>query len=203
VGIAEEEVQQHGKVFAERGNPERSVLLGRLASAAAVAPAASGVPPGLEATHYFQPPDIAYSSGAHVALAEVDPETCRVRIVGYWVSHDSGRLINPMIVEGQLHGAVALGLENALFAQIRHDAAGQRLDATLMDYALPRSDDIPPVVIDHLETPSPLNPLGFKGVGAGGGDADHVRGAAAAPDPGLVVVVPARRKAGFTYANLF
>src|SRR2546428_7234786 len=99
LGIAEEEVQQHGKVFAERGNPERSVLLGRLASAAAVAPAASGVPPGLEATHYFQPPDIAYSSGAHVALAEVDPETCRVRIVGYWVSHDSGRLINPMIGE--------------------------------------------------------------------------------------------------------
>src|SRR5881409_486213 len=168
LGIAEDEVQQHGKVFAARADASRSVLLGRLASAAAVAPAASGVPPGLEATHYFQPPDIAYSSGAHVALAEVDPETGRVRIVGYWISHDSGRLINPMIVEGQLQGAVALGLENALFAQIRHDAAGQRLDATLMDYALPRSDDIPPVVIDHLETPSPLNPLGFKGVGESG-----------------------------------
>ena len=82
---------------------------------------------------------------------------------GHWISHDSGRLINPMVVEGQLHGAVALGLENALFAQIRHDAAGQRLDATLMDYALPRSHDIPPLVIDHLETPSPLNPLGLKG----------------------------------------
>jgi len=168
LGIAEDEVQQDGKGFAFRGDASRSVDLGRLASAAAVATAASGVPPGLEATHYFQPPDIAYSSGAHVALAEVDPETCRVRIVGYWVSHDSGRLINPMIVEGQLQGAVALGLENALFAQIRHDAAGQRLDATLMDYALPRSDDIPPVVIDHLETPSPLNPLGFKGVGESG-----------------------------------
>src|SRR5215813_3442651 len=168
LGIAEDEVQQHGKVFAFRGDAARSVSLGRLASAAAVAPAASGVQPGLEATHYFQPPDIAYSSGAHVALAEVDPDTGRVRILGYWISHDSGRLINPMIVEGQLHGAVALGLENALFAQIRHDAAGQRLDATLMDYALPRSDDIPPLVIDHLETLSPLNPLGFKGVGESG-----------------------------------
>jgi CO/xanthine dehydrogenase Mo-binding subunit len=168
LGIAEDEVQQHGKVFAFRGDAARSLSLGRLASAAAVAPAASGVAPGLEATHYFQPPDIAYSSGAHVALAEVDPETGRVRIVGYWISHDSGRLINPMIVEGQLHGAVALGLENALFAQIRHDAAGQRLDATLMDYALPRCDDIPSVVIDHLETLSPLNPLGLKGVGESG-----------------------------------
>jgi aerobic carbon-monoxide dehydrogenase large subunit len=168
LGIAEGEVQQHGKVFAFRADAARSVSLGRLASAAAVAPAASGVPPGLEATHYFQPPDIAYSSGAHVALAEVDPETGRVRILGYWISHDSGRLINPMIVEGQLHGAVALGLENALVAQIRHDSAGQRLDATLMDYALPRSDDIPPLVIDHLETPSPLNPLGLKGVGESG-----------------------------------
>jgi len=168
LGIAEVEVQQHGKVFAFRGDAARSVSLGRLASAAAAATAASGVPPGLEATHYFQPPDIAYSSGAHVALAEVDPETGRVRILGYWISHDSGRLINPMIVEGQLQGAVALGLENALFAQIRHDAAGQRLDATLMDYALPRSDDIPALEIDHLETPSPLNPLGLKGVGESG-----------------------------------
>jgi len=168
LGIAEDEVQQHGKVFAFRGDAARSIDLGRLASAAAVASASSGVPPGLEATHYFQPPDIAYSSGAHVALAEVDRETGRVRILGYWISHDSGRLINPTIVEGQLHGAVALGLENALFAQIRHDAAGQRLDGSLMDYALPRSDDIPPLTIDHLETLSPLNPLGLKGVGESG-----------------------------------
>jgi CO/xanthine dehydrogenase Mo-binding subunit len=168
LGIEEDEVQQHGKVFASRRDAARSIALGQLASAAAVAPAASGVPPGLEVTHYFQPPDIAYSSGACVALAEVDAETGHVRIAGYWMAHDSGRLINPTIVEGQLHGAIALGLENALFAQIRHDAAGQRLDASFMDYALPRSDDIAPVAIDHLETPSPLNPLGLKGVGESG-----------------------------------
>jgi len=111
---------------------------------------------------------IVYSSGAHVALAEADPETFAVCLRGYWVSHASGRLINPTIVEGQIQGAVALGLENALFAQIRHGAAGQRLDATLMDYALPRCDDIPPLTIDHLETLSPLNPLGLKGVGESG-----------------------------------
>jgi aerobic carbon-monoxide dehydrogenase large subunit len=133
-----------------------------------MATAAHGVGPGLEATHYFQPPDIAYSSGAHVALVEVDPDTCAVRVRGYWVSHDSGRLINPSIVEGQIHGAVALGLGSALFEEIRHDAAGQRLGASFMDYALPRSDDVPLLEIDHLETPSPLNPLGLKGVGESG-----------------------------------
>ena len=126
------------------------------------------MPPGLEATHYFQPPDIAYSSGAHVVLADVDPETFAVRLRGYWISHDSGRLINPTIVEGQLQGAVALGLGSALFEAIRYDAAGQPLHASYMDYALPRSDDMPPMEIDHLETPSPLNPLGLKGVGESG-----------------------------------
>jgi aerobic carbon-monoxide dehydrogenase large subunit len=168
LGIAEDEVQQHGKRFAVRSNPERFVELGRLASAAAVAPASTGVPPGLEVTHYFQPPDIAYSAGACVALAEVDPDTGRVRIVGYWMSHDSGRLINPSVVEGQLHGAIALGLGSALLEEIRYDAAGQPLGASFMDYALPRCDDVPALEIDHLETPSPLNPLGLKGVGESG-----------------------------------
>jgi CO/xanthine dehydrogenase Mo-binding subunit len=168
LGVAEDEIQQHGKVFAERARPEHRVELGRLAASAAMASAASGVAPGLEATHFFQPPDIAYSSGAHVALVEVDREAARVRIVGYWVSHDSGRLINPTIVEGQIHGAVALGIGSALLEEIQYDAAGQPLGGSYMDYAMPRSDDVPPVAIDHLETPSPLNPLGVKGVGESG-----------------------------------
>ena len=168
LGVAEDEIQQHGKLFAERSRPERRVELGRLASAAAMASAASGIAPGLEATHFFQPPDIAYSSGAHVALVEVDPEAARVRIVGYWVSHDSGRLINPTIVEGQIHGAVALGIGSALLEEIQYDAAGQPLGGSYMDYAMPRSDDLPSIAIDHIETPSPLNPLGVKGVGESG-----------------------------------
>jgi aerobic carbon-monoxide dehydrogenase large subunit len=168
LGVEEDEVQQHGKAFAERAHPERRIELGRVASVAAMATAAHGVAPGLEATHFFQPPDIAYSSGAHVALATIDPETMQVRLLGYWVSHDSGRLINPTIVEGQIQGAVALGIGSALFEEIRYDAAGQPLCASYMDYALPRSDDLPPLEIDHLETPSPLNPLGLKGVGESG-----------------------------------
>ena len=168
LGVAEDDIQQNGLVFVERANPERRIELGRLAAVAAMATAAHGVAPGLEATHYFQPPDIAYASGAHVVLAELDADTMQVRIAGYWVSHDSGRLINPTIVEGQIQGAVALGLGSALFEEIRYDAAGQPLAASYMDYALPRSDDVPPLLIDHLETPSPLNPLGLKGVGESG-----------------------------------
>ena len=168
LGVAEGEIEQHGKVFAERARPERRIDLGRLASVAAMASAAQGVAPGLEATHFFQPPDIAYSSGAHVALVEVDREAAHVRLLGYWVSHDSGRLINPTIVEGQIHGAVALGIGSALYEEIRYDGAGQPLAASFMDYALPRSDDVPAIEIDHLETPSPLNPLGAKGVGESG-----------------------------------
>ena len=168
LGIDEDQVQQHGRLFAERANPEHRIELGRVAAVAAAATAAHGVDPGLEATHFFQPSDIAYAAGAHVALAEVDPETLRVRLLSYWVSHDSGRLINPTIVEGQIHGAVALGIGSALLEEIRYDAAGQPLAASYMDYALPRSDDVPPLAVEHLETPSPLNPLGLKGVGESG-----------------------------------
>src|SRR5207237_3627033 len=100
LGVAEGDVQQNGTVFVERANPERRIELGRLAAVAAMAGAAHGVAPGLEATHYFQPPDIAYASGAHVVLAELDADMMRVRIGGFWVSHHSGRLINPALVEG-------------------------------------------------------------------------------------------------------
>ena len=168
LGIAEDNVQQHGSAFADRARPEHRVPLGRLASIAAMATAAHGVPPGLEATRYFQPPDMTYSSGAHVAVVDVDPESGRVTVVDYVVVHDSGRLINPLIVEGQIDGAVALGIGGALLEEIRYDEAGQPLAGTFMDWALARADDVPPLRIEHLETLSPLNPLGIKGVGESG-----------------------------------
>ncbi len=168
LGIPEEEVQQDGKLFAERSRPEHRVDLARLASVAALATAGHGVEPGLEATRYFQPPDMTFSSGAHVALVEVDPDSGGVALLDYFVCHDSGRLINPMIVEGQIEGAVALGIGSALFEEVRYGEQGQPLAGTLMDYALPHSTDIPPLRIEHLETLSSLNPLGLKGVGESG-----------------------------------
>jgi aerobic carbon-monoxide dehydrogenase large subunit len=168
LGVPEGEVEQDGTGFAHRRHREHRVDLARLASVAALATAAHGVEPGLEATRYFQPPEITYSSGAHVALVEVDTGSGHVALLDYWICHDSGRLINPMIVEGQIAGAVALGIGSALFEEVRYDGEGQPLAGTLMDYALPRSTDIPPLRIEHLETPSALNPLGLKGVGESG-----------------------------------
>ena len=168
LGIAEDDVQQDGTAFAERSRPEHRVDLARLAAAAAMAPASLGVEPGLEATRYFQPADMAYSSGAHVAVVEVDAASGHVALCDYVMSHDSGRLINPLVVEGQLEGAVALGIGSALLEEVRYDEAGQPLAGSFMDYAMPRADEIPPLRIEHLETLSPLNPLGLKGVGESG-----------------------------------
>jgi carbon-monoxide dehydrogenase large subunit len=168
LGVPEEELEQTGAAFAHRHRPEHRVDLARLAQVAALAGAAHGIEPGLDVTRTFQPADITYSSGAQVALVEVDPDSGQVTLLDHWICHDSGRLINPLIVEGQMAGAVALGIGSALLEEVRYDSEGQPLAGTFMDYALARSSDIPPLHIDHLETLSPLNPLGLKGVGESG-----------------------------------
>ena len=162
------DLEQGGASFADRGRPDHRVTFAELARLAGAATAALGVEPGLESTRFFQPADMTYSSGAHVALVEVDPLSALVRILGYWTSHDSGRLINPMVVEGQIHGAVALGIGSALLEEVRYDESGQLHAGTYMDYLLPTATDVPNMAIDHLETLSPLNPLGMKGVGESG-----------------------------------
>ena len=168
LGIDEADLEQAGPTFADRRRPERRVTFAELACLAGAATAALGVEPGLESTRFFQPTDMTYSSGAHVALVELDPLSAAVRILGYWMSHDSGRLINPLIVEGQLQGAVALGIGSALLEEVAYDEAGQLLAGSYMDYLLPTATDVPTMTIDHLETLSPLNPLGLKGVGESG-----------------------------------
>jgi aerobic carbon-monoxide dehydrogenase large subunit len=168
LGVAEGKLQQTGAVFADRQRLERRVTFAELARAASAATAALGVEPGLESTRFFQPADMTYSSGAHVARVEIDPLSARVTVTGYWISHDSGRLINPMVVEGQIQGGVALGIGSALLEEIVYDEEGQLLAGSYMDYLLPTATDVPSMDIDHLETLSPLNPLGIKGVGESG-----------------------------------
>jgi carbon-monoxide dehydrogenase large subunit len=123
---------------------------------------------GLQATHHFRPAGLTYSNAAAVAVVEVDVETGAVRIEGIRVVHDCGRLINPMVVDGQIQGGVAHGVSNALFEEVPYDAAGQPLAATFMDYLIPTAAEVPPLEIAHMETPSPLNPTGVKGAGEGG-----------------------------------
>jgi carbon-monoxide dehydrogenase large subunit len=153
-----------------RGLAQRSLMLAEIARAAYAPPATlpPGTEPGLEATVYFNPPGATFSGAVHVALVEVDPDTGRVRILRYALVEDCGPVINPLLVEGQVHGAVAQGVGEALLERLVYDDAGQLLTATLMDYGLPRADDMPEPLIGHLETPSPHFPGGVKGMGEGG-----------------------------------
>jgi CO/xanthine dehydrogenase Mo-binding subunit len=104
----------------------------------------------------------------HVAVVETDPDTAEIRVLRYCVVHDCGPLINPMIVEGQVHGGVAQGVGGALYERMHYDENGQLLNASFMDFLMPYASEVPRIEIDHLETPSPLNPLGIKGAGEAG-----------------------------------
>jgi len=162
-------VIENGKVSLA-GVPDHSITLGELARQAnpmrgAVAP---GTEPGLEATSYFGPTMGATASGAHAMIIEVDPETMMIEIKRYAVAHDCGVVINPLIVEGQVQGGVAQGIGNAFFEQLVYSEEGQLLNASLADYLLPTALDVPRMEMTHTVTPSPLNPLGIKGVGEAG-----------------------------------
>jgi carbon-monoxide dehydrogenase large subunit len=125
-------------------------------------------PARLEVTERFDPPGPTFSGAVHVASVEVDTDTGRVTVRSYVVVEDCGPVINPMVVEGQIHGAVAQGIGEALGEQLLYDDSGQLLTGSLMDYALPAAGDLPSFTLGHLETPSPLTPGGYKGMGEGG-----------------------------------
>jgi carbon-monoxide dehydrogenase large subunit len=127
-----------------------------------------GVEAGLEETCYWQPETVTWSYAVHAAVVEIDRDTGRVRVDKYAVAHDCGVVVNPMLVEGQIMGGTAQGLGGVLGEAIVYDANGQLLSGSLMDYALPIAGDVPAIRIVHQHSPSPLNPLGVKGVGEGG-----------------------------------
>jgi aerobic carbon-monoxide dehydrogenase large subunit len=131
-------------------------------------PVAEGEEPGLEATDYYSPPRSTFANGMHAVVVETDPDTADIRILRYCVVHDCGTIINPMILEGQVHGGVAQGVGGALYERMVYDESGQLLNASYMDFLIPYASEVPTIEIDHLETPSPLNPLGVKGAGEAG-----------------------------------
>ncbi|GAB3901415.1 hypothetical protein GCM10027612_64770 [Microbispora bryophytorum subsp. camponoti] len=124
--------------------------------------------PGLEGRDYYSPVRSTFAAGMHAAIVETDPDTAEIRILRYAVVHDCGRLINPMIVEGQIHGGVAQGVGGALYEKMVYDEHGQLLNASFMDFLMPYATEVPHIETAHLETPSPLNPLGIKGAGEAG-----------------------------------
>ena len=181
-----------GKVFI-RGTPQRSISFGELARAA-VPGWASKLPdelePGLEAIFYFVPPTVTWANAAHVAVIEVDVQTGGIKLLDYIVAHDAGKLINPLLVDGQIHGGVAQGIGAALYEEIVYDPNCQMLSGSFVNYLLPGSMEVPSIKTVHLESPSPLNPLGVKGLGEGGAIAPPAAIANALADALLPLATP-------------
>ncbi len=164
----EDIVVEDGKYFV-RGNPGETKALAELAFASYGAGLPQGMEQGLEAVSYFDPPNFVWPFGCHICAVEVDPETGAVTIDRYVSVDDCGNVINPMVVDGQLHGGIAQGISQALFEEVRYDdETGQMLNGTLLDYVVPTMAEMPNFELDRTVTPSPTNELGVKGIGEAG-----------------------------------
>jgi carbon-monoxide dehydrogenase large subunit len=159
---------QDGKFFV-KGSPDQAKTIQDIALMANVAwDMPEGVEPGLEASAFFDPPNFTYPFGTHIAVVEVDSNSGEVALKRYIAVDDCGRIINPMIVEGQIHGGVVQGVSQALWEGAVYDENGQLLTGSLMDYALPKAEYMPQIETGKTETASNVNPLGVKGVGETG-----------------------------------
>ena len=164
-----EQLTFHNRTIALGADLAKSVPLQRVIAAAYdYKNPIPGMEPGLDATSFFEPAGCTFPFGAHVAVIEIDRETGTVKFLRYVAVDDCGRVISPMLAEGQVHGGIAQGIAQALYEQVVYDESGQLLTATLMDYAVPRAGMLPEYELDRTVTPSPLNPMGVKGVGEAG-----------------------------------
>jgi carbon-monoxide dehydrogenase large subunit len=161
-------VVEGGKVFV-KGVPGKAKSFGDISMAAYLANnLPDGMEPGLEATVYYDPPNFTFPFGTHVAEVEIDGETGAVKLETYSACDDCGRQINPMIVEGQLHGGITQGIGQALYEAAVYDSNGQLLSGSMMEYHVPTAEDIPAFKLDHTVTLTGTNPLGVKGIGEAG-----------------------------------
>jgi aerobic carbon-monoxide dehydrogenase large subunit len=157
-----------GKFFV-KGSPGRNKTFQDVALMAYLAHnLPKGLEPGLEATSFWDPPNFVFPFGTHVAVVEVEPDTGKVKLQRYVAVDDVGRVINPMIVDGMVHGGIAQGVAQALWEYAQYDDGGQLVTGSMMDYALPKADDLPSFETDRTVTPSPVNPMGVKGAGETG-----------------------------------
>jgi aerobic carbon-monoxide dehydrogenase large subunit len=165
---AEEDIVFDQGRFSVKGSPENAKAFGEVAFAAFGTGLPEGMEQGLEAVAYFDPPNLVWPFGAHIAVVEVDPDTGSVKFEQYVAVDDCGNVINPMIVEGQLHGGIVQGIAQALFEDVAYDDAGQLRGGTLLDYMIPTANEIPTITLDSTVTPTPVNDLGVKGIGEAG-----------------------------------
>jgi len=153
-----------------------------------------GMEMGLEQTLIYDPSNFVFPFGAHVCVVDVDAETGKVSVVRWVAVDDCGPAINPMLIDGQVHGGVAHGIGQALYEQVVYDANGQLVTGTFVDYALPTAEELPMIETDRTVTPSPSNSLGVKGIGEAG--------TIAATPAILNAVIDALRHEGITYIDM-
>jgi aerobic carbon-monoxide dehydrogenase large subunit len=192
---APEDIELRDGKFSVKGSPDKGMALSE-ASLSAYVPenVPEGMEPGLEETTFYDPDNFVFPFGAHAAIVDVDADTGKVSLVRYVAVDDCGPAINPMIIEGQVHGGIVHGLGQALYEQVAYDEDGQLVTGTFVDYALPTAAEFPSFETDRQETPSPTNGLGVKGVGEAG---------TIASSPTVVnAVVDALRPLGVTFINM-
>ena len=167
--MAEDDLEYEAGRFSVKGSPDKGLHVKEIAFLAwAAHNLPDGMEPGLEASFVYDPPNFSWPAGCHIAVVEVDVETGDVRLDRYVAIDDVGTVINPMIVDGQVHGGVAQGVAQALWEEAVYDEGGNLLNGSLLNYLVPSAAELPSFDLDRTETPSPTNPLGVKGVGETG-----------------------------------
>jgi carbon-monoxide dehydrogenase large subunit len=192
---APEDIELADGKFSVRGSPDKGMTLAEIAGAAYIPEnLPDGMDPGLEETSFFDPDNFTFPFGAHACIVDVDIETGNVDVERYVSVDDCGPAINPMLIDGQVHGGIVHAIGQALFERIHYDEDGQLVTGTFVDYALPSAADVPSFETDRTETPSPVNSLGVKGVGEAG--------TIAASPAILNAVIDALRPLGVTMFNM-
>jgi len=184
---------QDGK-FAVRGSPDKGMTLAEVAGAAYLNQVPDGMEPGLEDTSFYDPENFVFPFGAHACVVDVDPETGKVDVVRYVAVDDCGNPINPLLIDGQVHGGIVHAIGQALYERVHYDQDGQLVTGTFVDYALPTAAELPSFETDRTVTPSPVNSLGSKGVG----EAGTIAASAAVTN----AVIDALRPLGVSYINM-
>jgi carbon-monoxide dehydrogenase large subunit len=167
---APEDIELTDGKYQVRGSPDKSMTMAEISGAAHIPPQElpADIEPGLEESSFYDPENFVFPFGAHACVVEVDAETGKVEVVGYHSVDDCGPAINPMLIEGQVHGGIVHAIGQALYEQVVYDEEGQLITGTFVDYALPTAAELPHFETDRTETPSPTNSLGVKGVGEAG-----------------------------------
>jgi carbon-monoxide dehydrogenase large subunit len=165
---APEDIEVSGDKFSVRGSPDKGMALADIAGVAYIGAVPEGMEPGLEETTFYDPENFVFPFGAHACVVDVDPDTGKVKVVRYVAVDDCGNPINPMLIEGQVHGGIVYGIGQALYERVHYDEEGQLVTGTFVDYALPTAAELPSFETDRTVTPSPVNSMGVKGVGEAG-----------------------------------